>query len=85
MYTIRAERRDELQQYLKEHGIGSAVYYPVPLYKQPAYKHLNLNPQDYPNAEKAAQEVLSIPMFPELTQEQVTRVCDTIRDFYENN
>ena len=83
VYTIRAERRDELQQYLKDHGIGCAVYYPVPLYKQPAYKHLGLKAEDYPNAEKAAQEVLSIPMFPELSPEQVSQVCDTIRDFYE--
>ncbi len=83
VYTLRAENRDALQAYLKEHGIGCAVYYPVPLYKQPAYKHLNLNPADYSNAEKAAMEVLSIPMFPELTEEQVARVCDTIRAFYE--
>lgn len=83
VYTIRAEKRDELQAYLKAHNIGSAVYYPVPLYKQPAYAHLGLKAEDYPNAEKAAQEVLSIPMFPEITQEQVFRVCDTIRAFYE--
>ena len=83
VYTLRVENRDELQKYLKEHGIGCAVYYPVPLYKQPAYKHLGLKAEDFPNAEKAAKEVLSIPMFPELTQEQVSRVCDTIRAFYE--
>ena len=83
VFTIRAEKRDELQAYLKVHNIGSAVYYPVPLYKQPAYAHLGLKAEDYPNAEKAAKEVLSIPMFPEITQEQVMRVCDTIRAFYE--
>ena len=83
VYTLRVENRDQLQNYLKEHGIGCAVYYPVPLYKQPAYKHLNLKAEDYPHAEKAAKEVLSIPMFPELTEEQVARVCDTIRAFYE--
>ena len=83
VYTLRVENRDALQAYLKEHGIGSAVYYPVPLYKQPAYKHLGFNAADYPHAEKAAKEVLSIPMFPELTEEQVARVCDTIRAFYE--
>jgi len=83
VYTIRCERRDELQAYLKEKGISSAVYYPVPLYKQPAYAHLGFKAEDYPQAEKAAKEVLSIPMFPEITQEQVGRVCDAIRDFYE--
>lgn len=85
VYTIRAERRDELQAYLKERGIGSAVYYPVPLYKQPAYKHLGLKAEDYPNAERASQEVLSIPMFPEITDEQIARVSDTIREFYERD
>ena len=83
VYTIRCEHRDELQAYLKEKGIGSAVYYPVPLYKQPAYAHLGFKAEDYPQAEKAAKEVLSIPMFPEITEEQVNRVCDAIRDFYE--
>lgn len=83
VYTLRVENRDALQAYLKENGIGCAVYYPVPLYKQPAYSHLGFKAADYPNAEKAAQEVLSIPMFPELTEQQVQRVCDTIRAFYE--
>lgn len=85
LYTIRAEKRDELQAYLKEHGIASAVYYPVPLYKQPIYQPLGLQPEDYPEAEKAAKEVLSIPLFPEITEEQVARVYDTIRDFYEQD
>ncbi len=83
VYTIRAEKRDELMNYLKQRGIGCAVYYPVPLYRQPAYAHLGLNPDDYPEAERAAKEVLSIPMFPEITPRQVERVCDAIRAFYE--
>ena len=85
VFTIRAEKRDELQAYLKERGIGSAVYYPVPLYKQPAYKDRGFKAEDYPEAEKAAKEVLSIPMFPEITDEQVRRVCETIREFYEQD
>ena len=83
VFTIRCEHLDELQAYLKEKNIGSAVYYPVPLYKQPAYAHLGFKAEDYPEAEKAAKEVLSIPMFPEITQEQVERVCEAIREFYE--
>ena len=85
VYTIRAEKRDELQAYLKAHNIGCAVYYPVPLYKQPAYKHLGFKAEEYPEAEKAAKEVLSIPMFPEITEEQIHRVCETIRAFYEKD
>lgn len=85
VYTIRAEKRDQLMQYLKDHAIGCAVYYPVPLYKQPAYAHLGIKEEDFPQAQKAAQEVLSIPMFPEITPQQVQRVCDTIRSFYEED
>ena len=85
VYTIRAEKRDELQAYLKANNIGCAVYYPVPLYKQPAYKDRGFKAEDYPEAEKAAKEVLSIPMFPEITEEQVRRVCETIRAFYEKD
>ena len=85
VYTIRAEKRDELQAFLKARGIGSAVYYPVPLYKQPAYKNRGFKPEDFPQAEKAAQEVLSIPMFPEITEDQIRRVCETIREFYEQD
>lgn len=85
VYTIRAEKRDELQAYLKANNIGCAVYYPVPLYKQPAYKDRGFKAEDYPEAEKAAKEVLSIPMFPEMTEEQVRRVCETIRAFYEKD
>ena len=82
-YTIRAEQRDKLQAFLKEQGIGTAVYYPVPLYRQPAYKHLKYKPQDFPYTEKACQEVLSIPMFPELTESEVARVCESIAAFYK--
>ena len=85
LYTIRAERRDELMAYLRQHGIGCAVYYPASLYSQPVYAHLQLNPQDYPHTQQACQEVLSLPMFPEITPEQVQRVCDVIRAFYEQD
>ncbi|MGB2579908.1 dTDP-4-amino-4 [Elusimicrobium simillimum] len=84
VFTIRAERRDELMAHLKKNNIGCAVYYPVPLYKQPVYKNLKLKAEDYPNAERAALEVLSLPMFPEMTEAQVERVCKVIRAFYED-
>ncbi|WP_424246015.1 dTDP-4-amino-4 [Elusimicrobium posterum] len=83
VYTIRVEGRDALMEHLKKHNIGCAVYYPVPLYKQPVYKHLKINEADFPNSEKAALEVVSIPMFPEMTEQQVERVCSVIRSFYE--
>ncbi|MDR0292381.1 MAG: DegT/DnrJ/EryC1/StrS family aminotransferase [Elusimicrobium sp.] len=83
VYTIRAEKRDALMEHLKKNNIGCAVYYPVPLYKQPVYKGLGFKAEDFPHAERAAEEVLSIPMFPELTECQVQRVCKVIRSFYE--
>jgi dTDP-4-amino-4,6-dideoxygalactose transaminase len=78
-YTIRTERRDELAAYLKEAGIATNVYYPVPLHQQPLYAEcasLNL-----PESEAAAAEVLSLPIFPELTKQDQSFIADTIRSF----
>lgn len=80
-YTIRVERRDALVQILNERKIGSAVYYPVPLHLQPLYSSLRHKSGDFPHAEHAAQEVLSLPMFPELRSEQITRVAETVSEF----
>ncbi|NPV54650.1 MAG: DegT/DnrJ/EryC1/StrS family aminotransferase [Firmicutes bacterium] len=81
-YTIAARQRDRLQQHLKEKGIGSTVYYPVPLHLQGAFKHLGYRPGDFPQAEEAAGRVLSLPMFPELTDAEVARVVEVIKEFY---
>lgn len=81
-YTIRAQRRDELQRFLTARKIGSAVYYPVPLHLQPIYEELGYQPGEFPESEKAAQEVISMPMFPELRDEQIERVAAAIADFY---
>jgi len=80
-YTIRIERRDALQQFLSERKIGSTVYYPHPLHLQPLYASLGHKPGDFPHAERAAQEVLSLPMFPELGKEQIARVVENIHEF----
>jgi dTDP-4-amino-4,6-dideoxygalactose transaminase len=82
LYVIRAERRDALQAHLATHGIGTGLHYPLPLHLQPAYRHLGLNRGAFPVTERAADEILSLPMFPELTQEQVGQVADAIRAFY---
>jgi len=81
-YTIRAERRDELQQFLSERRIASSVYYPVPLHLQPIYAGLGHRPGDLPESERASAEVLSLPMFPELGEEQIARVAAAIAEFY---
>ena len=81
-YTLRVERRDELQAHLKKHGIGTAVYYPVPLHLQNCFRHLGYTRGRLPEAERAAAEVISLPIYPELTPEQIGYVVDTIRGFY---
>jgi dTDP-4-amino-4,6-dideoxygalactose transaminase len=81
-YTIRVPRRDELQKFLSERNIGNAVHYPVPLHLQPIYAKLGHHKGTFPHAERAAEEVVSLPMFPELRPEQVQRVAQTIVEFY---
>jgi dTDP-4-amino-4,6-dideoxygalactose transaminase len=80
-YTIRVEQRDALQQFLNERNIGSAVYYPVPLHLQPLYSSLGHKAGDFPHAEHAAQEVISLPMYPELRSEQIARVAEAVTEF----
>jgi dTDP-4-amino-4,6-dideoxygalactose transaminase len=80
-YTIRVEERDKLQRVLAEKKIGSAIYYPVPLHLQPLYASLGYKAGDFPHAEHAAQEVLSLPMYPELRPAQLTRVAEAVSEF----
>jgi len=82
-YTIRVTggRRDDLRTYLRERGIGTQIHYPVPIHLQQSAEFLGYRKGDLPVTEKVAGEVLSIPMFPELTDEQVDRVATAIRDF----
>ncbi len=82
-YTIRTARRDELRSYLKSAGIETGIYYPTPLHFEEAYKYLGYKEGDFPEAEKAAGEVLSLPVFPELTHQQLAHVAATIRTFFE--
>jgi len=81
-YTLRVERRDDLQAHLKSKGVGNAVYYPVPLHLQNCFSHLGYQRGRLPEAERAAGEVISLPIYPELTRDQVEYVADTIRGFY---
>jgi dTDP-4-amino-4,6-dideoxygalactose transaminase len=80
-YTIRIEQRDALHKFLSERKIGSTVYYPYPLHLQPLYWALGHKAGDFPHSERAAQEVLSLPMYPELRKEQIAHVVDTIAEF----
>jgi dTDP-4-amino-4,6-dideoxygalactose transaminase len=80
-YTIRVSDRDGLQNHLKEHDIGTALYYPLPLHLQECYHELGCRESDYPEAEGAARETLSIPVYPELAAEQQAYVVEQIRSF----
>ncbi len=81
-YTIKVPNRDELQAYLKEQGVATMVYYPLPLHVQPVFKELGFKEGDLPVAEKIANEALSLPMFPELKLEQQEYVVSKIAEFF---
>lgn len=79
-YTIRHEMRDELKSYLEEKGVGSGVYYPRCIHNQPAYDHVNC---DAPVAEEAAEEVLSLPIHPNVSDEDITQIVSAVHSFTE--
>jgi dTDP-4-amino-4,6-dideoxygalactose transaminase len=81
-FVVQAESRDELRKYLEERGIGSAVHYPVPIHLTTAGRELGYPEWSFPVAEEQARRVLSLPVYPELLQWQLDRVCQTIREFY---
>jgi dTDP-4-amino-4,6-dideoxygalactose transaminase len=81
-YVVRAYRRDELREFLTARKIGTEVYYPIPLHLQPCFVYLGYREGDFPEAERAAKEVLALPIFPELTEEEQRRVVSSIADFY---
>jgi dTDP-4-amino-4,6-dideoxygalactose transaminase len=81
-YVIRAYRREELREFLAARKIGTEIYYPVPLHLQPCFVYLGYREGDFPQAERAAKEVLALPMFPELTEDEQRWVVESIADFY---
>jgi dTDP-4-amino-4,6-dideoxygalactose transaminase len=81
-YTIRVPRRDELQVRLKEQGIGTAIYYPLPLHLQPCFAHLGYRAGRLPASEAAATSVISLPVYPEMPREHQDAVIGAILDFY---
>ncbi len=85
LYVIRTKQRDALMNYFKAQNIEAGIHYPVPLHLQPVYKDLGYHRGDFPITEKAADEVLSLPIYPELTQSQMDHVIATMREFYQAN
>jgi dTDP-4-amino-4,6-dideoxygalactose transaminase len=84
-YVVRAHKRDQLKDFLTKNGIGCGIYYPIPLHLQPCFQELGYTKGSLPEAEKAAGEVLALPIFPEVTFEQQEAVVATIARFYQTS
>ena len=82
LYVIRTERRDKLKEYLLDKGISTGVHYPLPLHLQPAFRYLGYRKGDFPVAERCAARILSLPLFPELKEEQVGYIARQIKSFF---
>ena len=85
LYVIQSDQRDELRRFLQQNGIETGIHYPKTLHQQVAYSHLGYRDGDFPVAERAAQRILSLPMFPELSEGQMKYVRDKIKSFYTKN
>jgi dTDP-4-amino-4,6-dideoxygalactose transaminase len=84
-FTVRAPKRDELRTFLKEKGVGSEVYYPLPMHLQNCYRDLGHQKGSFPLSERAAEEVMSLPIYPELTEPQQSYVVEMIAEFYKRS
>ncbi len=83
IYLIQVEKRDELMKYLGTQGITALIHYPVPIHMQEAYKELGYKKGDFPKTETYSEKILSLPMFAELTDEEVEYICSKIKEFYQ--
>lgn len=83
LYVIRTKKRDELQAFLNNNGIGTLIHYPVPPHLQKAYNHFGYQKGAFPIAEELAETCLSLPMYPGLTEEQIIQICDIIKQFFD--
>jgi dTDP-4-amino-4,6-dideoxygalactose transaminase len=85
LFVIRTEKRDELQEFLKENGVETAIHYPIALPNMNAYKYLNHQFSDFPIASNYQSQILSLPIYPELTENQIEYIVNTIKFFFDNN
>ena len=81
-FVLRVERRDKLREYLTGRGVGTEIYYPVPLHLQQCFRELGYQKGDFPESERAAAQTIALPIYPELTAEQIEYVVETIVSFY---
>lgn len=83
LFVVRAKERDELQAALRQKGIETLIHYPTPIFRQPAYRFLGYKSADLPTTAALSQKILSLPLYPELTLDEVSRICAAIRQFYD--
>lgn len=83
VFNILVENRDGLAEYLKKNEIGSSIYYPMPLHQQKCFEYLGYKKGDFPVAESVAEKIIALPIYPEITVDEVEYVCDTIKKFYK--
>ena len=81
LYVIRSQQRDALRSFLQEQGVGTAIHYPIPIHQQPFYAQTAIRYGPLPQTEQLCHEIISLPMFPEITYEQVAYVASCVRDF----
>ena len=84
LYVIRHKKRDELIEHLKSRGITTKIHYPIPIHLQKGFEFLGNVVGDFPNSEKFSKEILSLPIFPGLTNEEIEKVCREINEFVKN-
>ena len=82
LYPIRTSRRDELRNFLQQRGIETLIHYPTPLPLQPAFRSFVLPGQEFPVAQKASSEMMSLPLYPDLTEEELQYTIDAVREFF---
>jgi dTDP-4-amino-4,6-dideoxygalactose transaminase len=80
LFVIQVPERSRVKDALAEKGIASGIHYPVPLHEQPVYQDLGYQPEDLPNSHEAAPRILSLPIYPELTNEQCKYICDSLKE-----
>lgn len=84
LYVIKTDKRDNLMKYLNSKGVATGVHYPIPIHLQAAYKELGYNRGDFPNTEMASDQILSLPMCPELREDEIKYIAQTIKEFFKN-